>query len=151
MKSRLKLAVVSSLSLLVASSVIGSPEETDESKPRPIKIIASPAILQPGTSCKIEVDERPPTAQRSVVTTLEGTVIGADDKGIRLKVHESRREIGVPIASKLPFANRMFRNVGIGRPAPGAKNPAVAIPASKIRSVTILSMSKEIAPNSPLK
>jgi pilus assembly protein CpaC len=35
--------------------------------------------------------------------------------GGMVQVHEQRQEYGVPILSKVPYVNRMFKNVGVGR------------------------------------
>jgi general secretion pathway protein D len=51
----------------------------------------------------------------SVVTTVSvpdgGTVLLG---GIK-RLSEGRSEFGVPLLSKIPYINRLFRNVGIGR------------------------------------
>ena len=51
----------------------------------------------------------------AVVTTVSvpdgGTVLLG---GIK-RLSEGRNEIGVPLLSKVPYVNRLFRNVGIGR------------------------------------
>jgi general secretion pathway protein D len=51
----------------------------------------------------------------SVVTTVSvpdgGTVLLG---GIK-RLNEGRNEFGVPLLSKVPYVNRLFRNVGIGR------------------------------------
>ena len=53
----------------------------------------------------------------SVVTTVSvpdgGTVLLG---GIK-RLSEGRNERGIPILSKLPYINRLFKNVGIGRQA----------------------------------
>ena len=50
-----------------------------------------------------------------MVTTVSvpdgGTVLLG---GIK-RLNEGRNEIGVPLLSKVPYVNRLFRNVGIGR------------------------------------
>ena len=114
MRTVTALAALSSLAILVPSLAVGFPDEPAGPKARPIKILASPSILQPGTPCRVEVDEQPPTVYRTVVTTYEGTVVEADDEGIRLDVREVRRVNAVPAVSKVPFSDRLFRNVGIG-------------------------------------
>lgn len=57
----------------------------------------------------------PTFASTSVSTTVSvpdgGTILLGGIKRLR----ESRSEQGVPMLSKLPFINRLFRNVGIGR------------------------------------
>jgi general secretion pathway protein D len=51
----------------------------------------------------------------AVLTTVSvpdgGTVLLGGIKRLR----EGRNEIGVPLLSKIPYVNRLFRNVGIGR------------------------------------
>jgi hypothetical protein len=45
-----------------------------------------------------------------------GELVKANDHWIVLRnVREERTEFGVPILSKVPYVNRMFKNVGIGR------------------------------------
>ncbi|MEQ8848668.1 hypothetical protein [Botrimarina sp.] len=59
--------------------------------------------------------QQPTFQQISVSTTVSvpdgGTVLLG---GIK-RLSEGRREFGVPLLSKLPYINRLFRNVGIGR------------------------------------
>ncbi|QEH38799.1 hypothetical protein OJF2_74090 [Aquisphaera giovannonii] len=131
-------AAAAGLAILAPSRVLGFPDERAGARARPIASVAGPPVLKPGTRCRIEVEERPPTAFRSVVTTYEGIVVEADGEGVCLDVREVRREHSVPAAMRLPFSDRLFRNVGIGRLAPGEKHPPLAIAAAKIRSVTVL-------------
>jgi type II secretory pathway component GspD/PulD (secretin) len=57
----------------------------------------------------------PVVTRTSVFTTVTvpdgGTVLLGGVKRLR----EERREFGVPILSKVPMVNRLFRNIGIGR------------------------------------
>jgi general secretion pathway protein D len=67
-------------------------------------------IVRSGTTVQL------PTFQFvSVVTTVSvpdgGTVLLG---GIK-RLNEGRNEFGVPLLSKVPYINRLFRNVGIGR------------------------------------
>lgn len=59
----------------------------------------------------------PTFAFTTVATTVSvpdgGTVLLGGVKRLR----EGRRERGVPLLSKVPYVNRLFRNVGIGRDA----------------------------------
>ena len=52
-------------------------------------------------------------------TTVNTTVSVPDGGTILLggikRLSEGRNEQGVPVLSKLPYVNRLFRNVGIGR------------------------------------
>ncbi|MEM6798164.1 MAG: hypothetical protein AAF589_01495, partial [Planctomycetota bacterium] len=70
----------------------------------------SEAVTRSGTTVQL------PTFQFvSVSTTVSvpdgGTVLLG---GIK-RLNEGRNEFGVPLLSKLPYINRLFRNVGIGR------------------------------------
>ena len=75
-----------------------------------------------------------PTAQDNVTTTTAGTTVqlptfafttvsttvSVPDGGTVLlggikRLREGRNEQGVPVLSKLPYINRLFKNVGIGR------------------------------------
>ncbi len=57
----------------------------------------------------------PQFTQTTVITTVTvpdgGTVLLGGVK----RLNEERREYGVPVLSKIPWLNRLFRNVGIGR------------------------------------
>jgi general secretion pathway protein D len=61
--------------------------------------------------------QQPSFANTSVSTTVSvpdgGTILLGGIKRLR----ENRNEIGVPMLSKIPYVNRLFRNVGIGRDA----------------------------------
>jgi general secretion pathway protein D len=61
--------------------------------------------------------QQPAFATTSVSTTVSvpdgGTILMGGIKRLR----ENRNEIGVPMLSKIPYVNRLFRNVGIGREA----------------------------------
>lgn len=61
--------------------------------------------------------QQPVFANTSVSTTVSvpdgGTILLGGIKRLR----ENRNEIGVPMLSKIPYVNRLFRNVGIGRDA----------------------------------
>ncbi len=56
---------------------------------------------------------------RFTITTVSTTVTVPDGGTVLLggvkRLNEERREYGVPVLSKLPWLNRLFRNVGIGR------------------------------------
>jgi general secretion pathway protein D len=71
-----------------------------------------PSIGGPGGTIQI---------QQPITTTLTvGTTVSVPDGGTILMgglkiANEGRREFGPPILSKLPYINRLFRNVGYGR------------------------------------
>jgi type II secretory pathway component GspD/PulD (secretin)/tetratricopeptide (TPR) repeat protein len=56
---------------------------------------------------------------QNTLTTVSTTVTVPDGGTVLLggvkRLNEERREFGVPVLSKLPWLNRLFRNVGIGR------------------------------------
>ena len=56
---------------------------------------------------------------RFTITTVTTTVTVPDGGTVLLggvkRLNEERREYGVPVLSKAPWLNRLFRNVGIGR------------------------------------
>ena len=83
-------AGLSSLAMLVPSLAVGFPDEPAGPKTRPIKILASPSILQPGTPCRIEVDEQPPT-----VIGRRDDLRGDRRRG-RRRGHPPRRPRGTP-------------------------------------------------------
>ncbi|WP_235934773.1 general secretion pathway protein GspD [Candidatus Laterigemmans baculatus] len=88
----------------------------------------SSEVIDPETGEPIEEDEeeeiiqgttvqQPSFSQTSVSTTVSvpdgGTILLGGIKRLR----EQRNEVGVPMLSKIPYVNRLFRNVGIGREA----------------------------------
>jgi general secretion pathway protein D len=88
----------------------------------------SSETIDPDTGEVIESDEdeeivsgstvqQPSFAQTSISTTVSvpdgGTILLGGIKRLR----ENRSEVGVPMLSKIPYVNRLFRNVGIGREA----------------------------------
>ncbi len=56
---------------------------------------------------------------RFTITTTSTTVTVPDGGTVLLggvkRLNEEREEYGVPILSKMPSINRLFRNIGIGR------------------------------------
>lgn len=89
---------------------------------------SSNTVTDPETGEPIEEDEdeeiiqgttvqQPSFSQTSVSTTVSvpdgGTILLGGIKRLR----EQRNEVGVPMLSKIPYVNRLFRNVGIGREA----------------------------------
>ena len=58
--------------------------------------------------------------QPELITTTVTTTVSVPDGGTVLmggikRQREGRNEYGVPILSKIPYINRLFKNVGIGR------------------------------------
>lgn len=80
------------------------------------------------------------TAGRNeTVVTYEGVVTRVSPEGVGLKVTESRQTIvrKSPLA-RAPFVSRLFRNVGVGRPAPGEEKE-VWLPNATIHSLKPIS------------
>jgi len=110
-----------------------------EAKPadRPITIIASPSTLKVGARCRVELN--PVTTGRTErVTVYDGVVARANDQGVGLTVTEERTTIAAKSAlAHAPLVNRLFRNVGIGRPKPGEKKE-VWLSSESIHSVKLM-------------
>ena len=58
--------------------------------------------------------------QPEYITTSVTTTVSVPDGGTVLlggikRLREGRNEFGVPILSKIPYINRLFKNVGMGR------------------------------------
>ena len=119
----------------VAAAAFGGDAKSDaKSADRPITIIAvaSPATLKVGARCQIELN--PVTTGRTEsVTVYDGVIARANDQGVGLTVTEERKTI-----AHTPFLGRFFRNVGIGRPAPGQKKE-VWLPSATIHAVKLTS------------
>jgi len=81
------------------------PIELDEADAK-----AEAAKLVIGDWYKLQVKRRGVSAQ------FQGALVKLNDQWIVLRiVSEGRTEFGVPVVSKIPFAGRLFKNVGIGR------------------------------------
>jgi hypothetical protein len=118
-----------------------------EDRPRPITIVASPALIPKGSECRVELRPQEKGRTETVTTTYEGTIAGSTDEGVMLTVSsvESRTVQKTPGLSEVPLVNRLFRNVGIGRQkVPDVKE--VWIPAEKVRSITLRAGRKDQAP-----
>ncbi len=95
-----------------------------------ITIEATPEILPAGRNCRVILRPDPQTPRTTVQVEYHGKIIESTAEGITLDVVEWRREetASGPIHS-LPVVNRLFRNVGIARPAPGGKPTWIAADA----------------------
>ena len=73
------------------------------------------------TSGELEVQSNGTTIQlpEFLFTTVTTTVSVPDGGTVLLggikRLREGRNEFGVPILSKVPYINRLFKNVGLGR------------------------------------
>jgi hypothetical protein len=127
------------LCLVVAASILPTAPALADEPPdagRRITVVASPAIIPPGTRCRVDLI---PEAQGSatVELTYEAQVVAADDDGLTLTVFATRRtDVYNAGAARLPLVGRLFTNIGIDRPKPGEEQD-VRIPAEKIRSVEL--------------
>lgn len=65
--------------------------------------------LQTGDTYRVAVE------RQGVKKEFEGVLLKANEKWIVLKAAGPPVERGVPIAAKVPYVNRLFRNVGVGR------------------------------------
>ncbi len=111
----------------------------DDSKGREhqITIITSPSVLPAGTRCQVELIPETNDRKDVVETVYEGKVAKANDDGITLSVASVKRKVSDgSAASRIPFVNRLFTNVGIAQPKLGEEKD-VWIPAEKIRSVKL--------------
>ncbi|MEW4568614.1 hypothetical protein AB1L88_12185 [Tautonia sp. JC769] len=107
-----------------------------------ITIIGSPTLIPEGSRCVIALK---PVANRqnTVATTFEGTVVEASARQIVLSVTETRRVASENSpGAKIPFVNRLFRNIGIAATTPGEER-IVSIAAETIQSVQCLSLREE--------
>ncbi len=95
---------------------------TSSTTNKPAAATAMPAaILRPATATNDTANNTGITVQLpsfSFVTVT--TTVSVPDGGTVLlggikRLSEGRNEFGVPILSKLPYINRLFKNVGIGR------------------------------------
>jgi hypothetical protein len=93
---------------------------------------ASATVVLPTQSSSIEQlvigDRYEVAVQRGEAKEqYHGTLVKATDRWlVLLNKYESRTERGVPVAAKVPYLNRLFRNVGIGRPHDRRKERAIA-------------------------
>jgi general secretion pathway protein D len=69
-----------------------------------------------------ELEEREGTTVQlpTFIFTTVSTTVSVPDGGTVLlggikRLSEGRNEVGVPMLSKIPYLNRLFKNVGIGR------------------------------------
>jgi hypothetical protein len=110
--------------------------EDDPRKGQPITIIAGAETLKAGSRCVVEMNPST-TGRNATVTTYEGEITKATSEGVGLAVAETRLTVTrqTPLA-RAPFFDRLFRNVGIGRPGPDA-GTEVWLPSAKIRSVKL--------------
>jgi hypothetical protein len=109
-KTRLMLAVCS---LLALGGVLSSVAADGPSPP--VQELRAPElpdeILPLGKECVL-VLEQSNAGQMEIAGRLEQ----ANDRWLVLHVErEGRHETGTPVLSKLPYTNRLFKNVGVGR------------------------------------
>lgn len=93
-----------------ASASSSATDSDDDGREEAVEDAQNQEVVTAGTTVQL------PTFQFvSVSTTVSvpdgGTVLLG---GIK-RLSEGRREFGVPLLSKVPYVNRLFRNVGIGR------------------------------------
>ena len=126
---------------LACATLCGPLVSADDAKPRKrsIAIEASPTILAKGTECRVELQPDVQSREKTEQVTYDGTIAETNDEGIMLVVTSEERRLThtSPYATRVPFGNRLFRNVGIGRSKP-KEEKKMWIPNEKIRLVTRL-------------
>lgn len=118
----------------------GLPESAlTEGQPQPSDDVLGPeqlSELKPGTECTVTLADSTSETTRevtgSVASAADGVLVLSDAQ----EITTGRNERGVPLLNKMPYANRMFKNVGVGvtRKAIGTET----LSARQIRSVRIL-------------
>jgi hypothetical protein len=105
-------------------------EDTDRQPP---DLAAIPA----GVRVCVDTDSTESGTQRST-SQVRGTVARSSAEGIVLvdAVTEAQHEFGAPVLGRVPLANRLFRNVGIGRTEHGDEE--VWLPAEQVKGLEIL-------------
>ena len=92
--------------------------------------------LKPGTECTVTLADSTSETTREVTgyvaSAADGVLVLSDAQ----EITTGRNERGVPLLNKMPYANRIFKNVGVGvtRSAIGTET----LSARQIRSVRIL-------------
>lgn len=88
---------------------------------------------------RVEIERRYASADTRAKTT--GVVLKSSPEGLALAncMTEGRATTGVPLASKLPFTGRLFKNTGIAK----EEMPVLWVPTTEISSVRVLKPSPE--------
>ncbi len=111
--------VLAALACLIPAFTIFSAGEPEPRK-RSITIEASPNLLAKGTHCRVELEPDVKSRANTDQVTYEGKIDSTTDDGIMLVVtSESHRVVQTAAyAPRVPFKNRLFRNIGIGEMTP---------------------------------
>ena len=121
----------------------------DDVKPRKrsIAIEASPTILAKGTECRVELQPDVQSREKTEQVTYDGTIAETTEEGIMLLVTSEQRKLThtSPYATRVPFGNRLFKNVGIGMSKP-KEEKKIWIPNEKIRLVIRLNVPEAVEP-----
>jgi hypothetical protein len=104
---------------------------------RSIAIEASPTILAKGTECRVQLQPDVQSREKTEQVTYDGTIAETSEDGIMLLVTSEDRRLThtSPYATRVPFGNRLFRNVGIARSKP-KEEKKLWIPNEKILLLT---------------
>jgi general secretion pathway protein D len=83
-------------------------------------IVTDPEGAEQGRDNEVRTREGTTVQLPTFIFTTISTTVSVPDGGTVLlggikRLNEGRRESGVPMLSKMPYINRLFRNVGIGR------------------------------------
>ncbi|WP_165069229.1 hypothetical protein [Paludisphaera rhizosphaerae] len=103
-----------------------------------------------GERCRVEMNAVT-VGRNETVATYEGVVTRVSPGGVSLKVTESKQTITrkTPLA-RAPFVSRFFRNVGIGRPAPGEEKD-IWLPTASIHSLKPIGNGSANPADGPIK
>ena len=145
-ESRMSRPIRRGLSFLAVAVLVGAifltlvstrAASKDEERTGPGVIIeATPEILPVGRNCRITMRPDPQAPKTTVRMLYHGKIVETNSEGLSLDVLEVRREeTASSRLSRLPVVNRLFRNVGIGRPAPNGKPTWIS--ADKIQLVQL--------------
>jgi hypothetical protein len=98
---------------LISCLIVGSPVVAGDEKPSKASVIKA---LRVGDHCQIGTEERIAWNRRAT-GQFWGTVKSRSEDEITLAnvATTGRREHTVPIITRIPYVNRMYKNVGVGR------------------------------------
>ncbi|WP_165247331.1 hypothetical protein [Paludisphaera soli] len=125
------LGLAMSACAMLAGAVLAAGEPGPGGAETPRAHVVPPEV---GSRCRIELN--PTTAGRDeTVAEYEGVVVRSSAEGVGLSVVEKRVTVvrKTPLA-RVPYLERLFRNVGVSRSGSGA-GAEVWLPTATIRSV----------------
>lgn len=151
LRRKILFAAATSVCLFSPPANVGA----DESRSRPVVIVASPSILPAGAKCRIEMEPEPSGESGKTTTFYEGTITGTTKDNLLLTAAsiECHCENDTPL-SRIPFLGRLYKNTGIARSRLEEKE--FPVPVNKIKSITLIEEAKlkrdgekKVAPRPP--